>query len=164
MKENASWLWRCAGECIDCVVVRLPRGSIASWFDCVVVRLRRGSIVSWFDCVVDRLCRGWIASWFGCVMDRLRRGSVASWWAHSLLQPTTHSRDIFMAEEYLPLQKLIKQQEGYLLICTWTINSQYLLGNFLTDGYVDVHYQLINDEYLRIPLHLTTHTQLQQSN
>ena len=36
----------------------------------------------------------------------------------------------------------------------------YLLGDILTDIYELDHYQLRNDENLRIPLHSTTHGQL----
>ena len=68
-----------------------------------------------------------------------------------------HSRDILIAQNILPLAKLIKLHEG---IVAYKVNTgQYLLGNFLTDGLVDRHYQLRNDGDLRIPLHTTTHTQ-----
>ena len=72
-----------------------------------------------------------------------------------------HSRDVFMGQKILPLDELIKLQEGIL---AYKVNSgQYLLRNFLTDGHVDRqirHYQLRNDADLRIPLHVTTHAQL----
>ena len=62
-----------------------------------------------------------------------------------------------MAKKILPLDILIKLQEGIL---AYKVNSgQYLLRNFLTDGLVDRHYQLRNDSDLRIPLHTTTHAQ-----
>ena len=43
-------------------------------------------------------------------------------------------------------------------------NGQHLLGNFITDGHVDRHYQLGNDEDLRLPLHLTPHPSLAVNN
>ena len=68
-----------------------------------------------------------------------------------------HSKDILIAQNILPLAKLIKLHEG---IIAYKVNTgQYLLGNFLTDGLIDRHYQLRNDGDLRIPLHTTTHAQ-----
>ena len=69
----------------------------------------------------------------------------------------SHSTDIFTAENFLPLAELFKLQEGILV---YKVNSgQYLLSNFLTDGHVDRHYRLRNNDDLRIPLHATTHEQ-----
>ena len=76
-----------------------------------------------------------------------------------MLQPTqqSHSTDIFTADFFLPLVKLFKLQEG---IPAYTVNSgQYLLSNFLTDGHVDRHYRLRNNDDLRILLHATTNEQ-----
>ena len=69
-----------------------------------------------------------------------------------------HSRDIFLNQKILPLDKLINQQEGILAFKM--INGTYLLGEILTDGHELDHYQLRNYENLRIPLHSTTHSQL----
>ena len=65
------------------------------------------------------------------------------------------SRDIFTAQIFLPQDKLIKLVEGMLLAHT-VKKDPYLLGNILTGGHVDCHYQLRNDADLRIPLHATT--------
>ena len=69
-----------------------------------------------------------------------------------------HSRDIFVKQKILTHDKLINQQEGILAYTV--INGTYLLGDILTDGHELDHYQLRNYEYLRIPLHSTTHRQL----
>ena len=66
-----------------------------------------------------------------------------------------HSRDIFLNQKILPLDKLINQQEG--ILAYRVINCTYFLGDILTDKH---HYQLRNYENLRIPLHSTTHSQL----
>ena len=62
-----------------------------------------------------------------------------------------HSRDIFLTQKILPLDKLIYQQE--LILPYKVINGTYLLGDILTD-------QFRNYENLRIPLHSKTHSQL----
>ena len=69
-----------------------------------------------------------------------------------------HSRDIFLNQRILPLDKLINQQEG--ILAYKVISGTYLLGDILTDRHDLHHYQLRNDENLRIPLHSTTHSQL----
>ena len=69
-----------------------------------------------------------------------------------------HSWDIFLKQKTLPLDKLINQQEG--ILASKVINGTYLLGDILTDSHDLHHYQLRNDENLRIPLHSTTHSQL----
>ena len=67
-----------------------------------------------------------------------------------------HSRDIFLNQKILPLDKLINQQEG--ILAYKVING--LLGDNLTDIHQLDHYQLRNYENLRIPLHSTTCCQL----
>ena len=69
-----------------------------------------------------------------------------------------HSRDTFLNQKILPLDKLINQQEG--ILAYKVINGTYLLGDILTDRHELDHYQLRNYENLRIPLHSTTHSQL----
>ena len=69
-----------------------------------------------------------------------------------------HSRDIFLHQKILPLDKLINQQEGILVYNV--INGTYLLGDILTDRLELDHDQLRNSENLRIPLHSTTQSQL----
>ena len=76
-----------------------------------------------------------------------------------------HSRDIFLNQKILPLDCWLTNNDrilGYKVI-----NGTYLLGDILTDTHeldhyhrVYDHYQLSNDEHLRIPLHSTTHSQL----
>ena len=71
----------------------------------------------------------------------------------------SHSRDIFLNQKNLPLDKLINQQEG--ILDYKVINGTYMLGDILTDRHELLdHYQLRNYENLRIPLHSTTHSQL----
>ena len=43
-----------------------------------------------------------------------------------------HSRDIFLNQKILPLDKLTNQQEG--ILAYKVINGTYLLGNILTDS------------------------------
>ena len=69
-----------------------------------------------------------------------------------------HSRDIFLNQKILPLDKLINQQEG--ILAYKVINGTYLLGDILTDRHELDHYKFRNYENLRIPLHSTTHSQL----
>ena len=69
-----------------------------------------------------------------------------------------HLRDIFSNQKILPLDKLINQQEG--ILASKVINGTYLLGDILTDRCELDHYQLRNYENQKIPLHLTTHSQL----
>ena len=52
---------------------------------------------------------------------------------------TTHSRDIFLNQKILPLDKLI-QQEG--ILAYKVINGTYLLSDILTDRHDLHHYQL----------------------
>ena len=70
----------------------------------------------------------------------------------------THSRDIFLNQKILPLDKLINQQEG--IVAYKVINGTYLLGDIFTDRYELDNYQLRNYEDQRILLHSTTHRQL----
>ena len=53
-----------------------------------------------------------------------------------------HSRDIFLNQKILPLDKLINQQEG--ILAYKVLNGTYLLGDFLTDRHELDHYQLRN--------------------
>ena len=69
-----------------------------------------------------------------------------------------HSRDIFLNQNILVLDKLINQQEG--ILDYKVINGTYLLGDILADRHELDHYQLRNYENLKIPLHSTTHCQL----
>ena len=69
-----------------------------------------------------------------------------------------HSRDIFLYQKILPLDKFINQQEG--ILAYKVINGTYLLGDILTDRHDLHHYQLRNYENRRIPQHSTTHSQL----
>ena len=69
-----------------------------------------------------------------------------------------HSRDIFLNQKILPLDKLINQQEG--ILAYKVVSGTYLLGEMLTDRHELDHYQLKNYENLRIPLHSTRHSQL----
>ena len=69
-----------------------------------------------------------------------------------------HSRDIFLNQKILPLDKLINQQEG--ILAYKVTNCTYLLGDILTSRHELEHYQLRNYENLRIPLHSTAHSQL----
>ena len=68
-----------------------------------------------------------------------------------------HSRDIFLNQKILPIDKLINHQEG--IFAYKVINGTYLLGDILTDRHELDHYQLRNYKNLRIPLHSTTHSQ-----
>ena len=69
-----------------------------------------------------------------------------------------HSRDIFLNQKILSLDKLINQQEG--ILAYKVINGTYLLGDILTGRHeLFDHYQFRNYENLRIPLHSTTHSQ-----
>ena len=67
-----------------------------------------------------------------------------------------HSRDIFLNQKILRLDKSINQQEG--ILAYKVIRGTYLLGDILTDRHELDHYQLRNYENLRIPLHSTTHS------
>ena len=53
---------------------------------------------------------------------------------------------------------MINQQEG--ILAYKMITGTYLLGDILTDRHELDHYQLVNYENLRIPLHSTTRSQL----
>ena len=62
-----------------------------------------------------------------------------------------HSRDIFINEKILPLDKLINQQEdihAYMVII-----GTFLLNNFLNHGVVRHQIQFGNNGNLRIPLY-----------
>ena len=71
-----------------------------------------------------------------------------------------HSRDIFINQKILPLDKLTNQQEG--ILAYKVINGTYLLNNFLNHGDVNPRYQiqLRNIGDLRIPLYAATQSQL----
>ena len=69
-----------------------------------------------------------------------------------------HSRDIFIYQKILPLDKLINQQEG-ILACK-VINGTYLLNDFLNHGDDGHQIQLRNGGDLRIPLYASTQSQL----
>ena len=63
-----------------------------------------------------------------------------------------HSRDLFLTQKFLLLDKLINQQQGIL--------AYNIINSILTDRHELHHYQIRNYENLRIPLHSTTHSQL----
>ena len=69
-----------------------------------------------------------------------------------------HSRDIYINQKNLPLDKLINQQEGILAykVSKYT----YLLNDFLNHGDVWHQIQLRNCVDLRIPLYAATQYQL----
>ena len=69
-----------------------------------------------------------------------------------------HSRDIFINQKSLPLDKLVNQQEG--ILAYKVINSTYLLNDFLNHGDVRHQIQLQNIGDLRIPLYAATYSQL----
>ena len=69
-----------------------------------------------------------------------------------------HSRDIFINQKILPLDKLIIQQED--ILAYKVINGTFLLNDFLNHGDVGHQIQLRNIDDLRIPLSATTHSQL----
>ena len=60
-----------------------------------------------------------------------------------------HSRDIFLNQKNIPLDKLINQQEG--ILASKVISGTYLLGDILTDRHELDQYQLRNYENVRIP-------------
>ena len=68
-----------------------------------------------------------------------------------------HSRDIFLNQKNVSLDKLINQQEGIL---AYKVIKWHMLGDILTDRHELDHYQLRNYENLRIPLLSTAHCQL----
>ena len=69
-----------------------------------------------------------------------------------------HSRDIFVNQKILPLDKLINQQKG--ILAYKVINGPYLLNDFLNHTFVRHQIQLRNNGDLRIPIYATTHSQL----
>ena len=69
-----------------------------------------------------------------------------------------YSRDIFINQKNLPLDKLINQQEG--ILAYKVINGTYLLNDFLNHGDVGHQIQLRNIGDLRIPLYAATKSQL----
>ena len=62
-----------------------------------------------------------------------------------------HSRDIFINQKILPLDKLINRQEG--ILAYKVINGTFLLNDFLNHGDVRHQIQLRNIGDLIIPLH-----------
>ena len=70
----------------------------------------------------------------------------------------THSRDIFINQKILPLEKMINQQER--ILAYKVINGKYLLNDFLNHGDVRHQIQLRNIGDLRIPLYTATQSQL----
>ena len=68
------------------------------------------------------------------------------------------SRDIFINQKNLPLEKLINQQEG--ILAYKVINGTYLLNDFLNRGDVRHQNQLRNIGDLKIPLYAATQSQL----
>ena len=68
-----------------------------------------------------------------------------------------HSRDIFVNQKVLPLNKLINQQEG--ILAYKVINGTFLLNDFLNHGEVRHQIQLRNIGDLRIPLYASTQCQ-----
>ena len=70
----------------------------------------------------------------------------------------SHSRDIFINQKFLSLDKVINQQEGILVYKV--INGTYLLNDFLNHGDVTHQIQLRNIGDLRIPLYTATQSQL----
>ena len=69
-----------------------------------------------------------------------------------------HSRDIFINQNILPLDKLINQQEG--ILAYKVINGTYLLNDFLNHGDVWHQIQLRNGGDLKIPLYAASQSQL----
>ena len=65
-----------------------------------------------------------------------------------------NSRDIFINQKILPLDKLINQQEG--ILAYKVINGTYLLNDFLNHGDVGHQIQLGNGGDIRIPLYAAT--------
>ena len=73
--------------------------------------------------------------------------------------PLPHSRDIFINQKILFLDKLINQQEG-ILVAYKVINGTYLPNNFLNHGDVLHQIQFRNIHDLRIPLYAATRSKL----
>ena len=69
-----------------------------------------------------------------------------------------HSRDIFINQKILPLDKQINQQE--CILAYKVINGTFLLDDFLNLGEVRHQIQLRNIGDLRIPLYTSTQSQL----
>ena len=69
-----------------------------------------------------------------------------------------HSRDIFINQKILPLDKLINQQEG--ILAYKVINGTFLLNDVLNHGEVRHQIQLRNIGDLRLPLYTATQSQL----
>ena len=87
-------------------------------------------------------------------MDRSEEVSTYTLYA-TAQQP--HSRDIFNNQKFLPLDKLINQQEG--IVAYTVINGSYLLNDFLNLGEVRHQIQLRIIVDLRIPLYAVTQSQ-----
>ena len=69
-----------------------------------------------------------------------------------------HSRDIFINQKILPLDKLINQQEG--ILAYKVLIGTFLLNDFLNHGEVRHQIQLRNIGDLRILLYTATQSQL----
>ena len=69
-----------------------------------------------------------------------------------------HSRDIFINQKKIPVDKLINQQER--ILAYKVINGTYLLNDFLNHRDVRHQTKLMNIGDLRIPLYTATHYQL----
>ena len=69
-----------------------------------------------------------------------------------------HSRDIFINQKKLPLDKLINQQEG--ILAYQVTKGTFLLNDFLNHEEVRHQIQLRNIGDLRIPLCTATQSQL----
>ena len=69
-----------------------------------------------------------------------------------------HSRDVFINQKILPLDKLINQQE--CILAYKVINGTYLLNDFLNHGDVLHQIQLRDIVDLRIPLYTATQSRL----
>ena len=65
-----------------------------------------------------------------------------------------HSRDIFINQKILPLDKLINQQDG--MLAYKVINGTFLLNDCLNHGEVRHQIQLGNIGDLKIPLYTAT--------
>ena len=85
---------------------------------------------------------------------QLKRGQCA----HSATAQQTHSRDIFINQKILPMDKLINKQEGILTYKV--INGTFLLNDFLNHGDVGHQIQHRNGGDLGIPLYAATQSQL----
>ena len=74
-----------------------------------------------------------------------------------------HSRDIFINQNILPLDKLINQQEG--ILAYKVSNGTYLLNDFINHEDVNLRHQIQlknggDLRNVRIPLHAATQSEL----